>query len=124
MQSTLSEIEKKIVTAVLSQHLKNVTRIDTALDDLMVASRDVTGAGTYIQFEPNQIQLFSPDQSPQLSFDGEILIPYGSSEILLGCVLDIDAGQLNYLELFTYGDEAWDGSLLKGRVVLPNSSDL
>lgn len=110
----LTEFERSLVRAVLSQH-PTFTRLGDNIDSLEVESIRNTGVGAYITFA-NRSQSVSADiDAAELGFDGAICVPGVPSG--LGCVVDVNQGKLNHIELFTYGDEAWDGSTDGARII-------
>jgi len=114
MNDHLSPVERRLVEEILKQHGQAYYGLADQIDRLPVIDRKPTVVGSYIKFslagavEDKTINV-------QLGFDGKIEIdgvPLG-----LGCVLLVDAGRLYHLELFTYGNDTWDGNLDNARII-------
>jgi hypothetical protein len=110
----LTEFERRLVSAVISQH-QPFAALGDDLDSLKVENTRNTGVGAYITFSENDQEAPVDVGSAQLGFDGSIYVPGVPSG--LGCVIDVDSGKLNHIELFTYGDEAWDGATDGAKVI-------
>jgi hypothetical protein len=119
MNDHLSAVERRLIGEILKQHGLAHHSLADQLDRLRVIDREPTVVGAYINFS-----LLGPvvddTISTQLGFDGKIEIDGVPSG--LGCVLLVDAGRMYYLELFTYGNEKWDGNLDNARII-PAKSD-
>ena len=113
MNSIITSFEIPILFSVLRRHFPDLEDLGLSLEALHVVSREYTGVGAYVNFSKNKI--LSGGINCQLGFDGEITIPKLTSG--LGAVLAIDDGSINYLELFTYGDEQWDGDTAGALVI-------
>jgi hypothetical protein len=114
MSNLLTSFEKRIIEAIWKQHpdFLNFKEIDLA--KLEVLRREPTGVGVYVMFSRNNQLSKNVGMGAQLGFEGEICVhgvPSG-----LGAVLLIIDGQLNQLELFTYGSEYWDGNTEEGDI--------
>jgi hypothetical protein len=75
------------------------------MDGLGVTKRENTGVGRYVYLE---------DAHRQPLTDGD----YSASNMLIemegihngmGWVVNVSDGQLGYIEMFTFGDDSWDG---------------
>ena len=114
MNDQLSRVERRLVEEILKQHGEAYCKLMGQIDHLRVIDREPTIVGAYIRFTLDG-PIENEAMNAQLGFDGEIEIdgvPMG-----LGCVLLVDAGRLYHLELFTYGDETWDGRLDSANIV-------
>lgn len=118
MNDPLSPVERRLVEEILKQHGEAYFKLMGQIDRLRVIDREPTIVGAYIRFTLEG-RIEDETINAQLGFDGEIEIdgvPMG-----LGCVLLVDAGRLYHLELFTYGDETWDGNLDNARIIPDHS---
>jgi len=113
----LTEFEQSLVQAVLSQH-PSYAALGDSFSSLEVEQMKKTGVGAYITFSKDDQAVSGELPATELGFDGLIHVPGVPSG--LGCVIDVDGGKLNHIELFTYGDELWDGSTEGARIV-PNN---
>jgi len=75
------------------------------IDALHVLSREFTGVGSFTRFQFEGSGSSGDEQ--QLGLDAEIHMPSVPSG--LGAVLFCSDHHPTCLEVFTYGDEAWDG---------------
>jgi len=77
---------------------------------LQIKNREYTGVGMYANFS---YQNFTDKEVPPLE-DGILsvnqIVTLDGLENGLGFTLDISKGLINFIELFTYDDETWDGS--------------
>jgi hypothetical protein len=104
-----------IVTAIIWQNRSIFDRPALVVAELRVLQREETGVGAYITFD--QSCQSAPDRSDSrlLDFEGEIRVPGVPSGLV--AVLAIDSGKLDFLELVTYGSEAWSGDTSQGEVI-------
>jgi hypothetical protein len=72
---------------------------------LHVLSREYTGVGGYTRFQSEETGNRIADQ--QLGLDGLISLPDVPNG--MGAVLFTEGGLPTLLEMFTYGDDHWDG---------------
>jgi hypothetical protein len=100
-QITTTELEAAILERIAKEH----TALFSCLGHLHVLSREFTGAGSYTNFAVGQVMPDLPDG--YLSLDALISVPGVPSG--LGAVLACEAGFPKFLEIYTYGDELWDG---------------
>lgn len=106
----LNDLEHAILDVIIKANHTKYSKLARQLPCLKVKSREFTGVGAYVNFDLSQCSddafessagdgLLSADQHAQLD----------SLANGLGFVLDVTGGRLNYLELFTFGDEHWNG---------------
>jgi hypothetical protein len=114
MDSLITPIEIQFILSVFKQHFPYLTNLESTLARLRVTSREVTGVGLYVNFSKHQEKLLPEGTTRQLGFDGEVSISRVPSGV--GLILAIDDGIISYLELFTYGDEQWDGSTTGAKI--------
>lgn len=100
-QITTTELEAAILERIAKEHPALVSLIG----QLHVLSREFTGAGSYTTFAASQPTPDLPDG--YLSLDGLVTVPGVPNG--LGAVLACEAGCPKCLEIYTYGDELWDG---------------
>jgi hypothetical protein len=110
----LTQFEESLVRSVLLQNPK-FAPLGYSVSSLEIERVKTTGVGAYITFSRNNQVASAGIDSTELGFNGLIYVPGVPSG--LGCVIDVDNGQLNHIELFTYGDELWDGSTEGARIV-------
>ena len=103
----LTSFESELLKAVFNQHRDNYRLTQEAIATLRVKDVETTGVGAYVTFHRQNPALFEESISAQLGYDGNINVPGVPSG--LGCVIDITDGLIRHIELFTYGDEKWNG---------------
>jgi hypothetical protein len=97
-----NEFERAILHSFASVLPPLLSRIDT----LHVLSREFTGVGSFTRFQHDNVK--PAESEPQLGLNhAEIHVPTVPSG--LGAVLFCRGDYPTCLELFTYGDEHWDG---------------
>jgi len=111
MGMALSELEfailRQIATAPKNKHLA----IEDHLPFLSVRSREFTGVGMYVNFEDDSpSEILSDDLSIKNIPSSPHIVEMESLRYGLGYALYPENGRLKFLELFTYGDELWDGT--------------
>lgn len=103
-----STILNKLEIAIIEDIAKEYPSIKSHIPRLQVESRENTGVGMYVNLNYNHL-----DESLIRLKDGTLstneIIVIDSLENGLGFVLDVSNGLINFIELFTYGDEFWDG---------------
>jgi hypothetical protein len=114
MHTYLNDFEVALISLILKTHDPENKKWANILTTIQVSSREITGVGSYINFENNQARVLPVGTTTDLGFDGEIIVPDVPSG--LGCVLAIDDGRLSYLEFFTYGDEEWNGLTKEAKI--------
>ena len=99
----LNEFEK----ALLKRLADKAPTLSSAISDLAVSSRELTGVGSFTNFASNQTFEFDTSTGP-LALDVHISIP--SVQFGLGALLFFNVNSIAFLEIFAYGDDAWDGN--------------
>ena len=107
MSEPLNDFEKDLLAKIVLQHSSTLALSECQISSLRVSNREPTGVGCYVNFAKKGSALFENHNSTELGFDGEIHVPKVPSG--LGALLAINAGELEYIEIFTYGGEYWDG---------------
>jgi hypothetical protein len=111
-QTTLNELENAILEALAVDH----PNLKGMICQLHVLSREFTGVGSYTNFSSAKSSAELDEK--QIGLQGSIRIP--SVPNGLGAVLFCEKGKPKFLELFTYGDDKWDGEF-DGFTVDPNA---
>lgn len=99
-QVTVNEFEQ----ALLDRIGESDPRLRGKLSDLHVLSRKFTGVGSFTQF------LCDADESEQkwhVSLSALVTVPDVPNG--LGATLFCRGGQPDFLEVYTYGEDRWDG---------------
>lgn len=100
-QITPNELE----IAILKRMAVDVPALNMFIGQLHVLSRKYTGVGSYTDF---RIDAESGDlPAGYLGLHALICVPNVPSG--MGAVLSTENGQPEFLEIFTYGEELWDG---------------
>ncbi|MCI0184656.1 hypothetical protein [Sulfoacidibacillus ferrooxidans] len=86
-----------------------------------VRSRDLTGAGFYTHFELNDESLRLVGR-PSFHF-GDVIANKGDGDDLLGFVLFVKDGFLDYLEGYTFGIEQWPEDLANYHLTYSNGEN-
>jgi hypothetical protein len=100
-QINLNELEE----AILKLLAKEYPSLGKLISQLSVLSREFTGVGSYTNFRC----LASSDELGNQQIGLQALISIPSVPNGLGGVLFCENGKPMFLELFTYGDDKWDG---------------
>jgi len=105
MSHVISKFELEVLESILNQHFQGIEKRDYV--SLRVKSREYTSVGGYVNFL-NSHELRLPELGKrELGFNGQLMVPGVPSG--LGAIVAVDQGKIKYLELFTYGDEKWNG---------------
>jgi hypothetical protein len=104
----LTDLEREIVEMVARENWGEF-RTDT----LRVLSRENTGAGRYTHLADGREQAL-PDGS--YSAQGRMVELRGVRNGL-GFVVDVANSRISHIELFTYGNDEWDGSESDWKIV-------
>ena len=91
--------------AILDRLAIKEPSIHKSLGQLHVLSREYTGVGGYTNFVNGNSSASSSDQ--QIGLDDMITMPGVPSG--MGAVLFCTGGYPRFLEVFTFGDDRWDG---------------
>lgn len=106
----VSQFERSVLLAIADTFPDELSTIKAILETVRVCDVESTGVGVYVNFDRQSQGATLVVESGQFGYDGEIEID--SVESGLGAVLDVSGKKLNHLELFTYGDENWDGNTI------------
>lgn len=92
-------------SAILTQFATQEPWLGLAIDGLRVLSREFTGVGTFTKFACDAGGTDMPAR--QVVLDASIRMP--GVQHGMGAVLFCKGNQPDCLEVFTYGEEQWDG---------------
>lgn len=99
----------KLEYSIIENFAKEYPIIKDHVCLLKVESREDTGGGMYVNFAYKYLD----DDLVKLE-DGTLstneIIVLDSLKNGLGFVLDISHGLINFIEMFTYGDDLWNGN--------------
>lgn len=85
---------------------------------LRVRKRELTPAGGYVYFDlPAEHSDLVDTESPNVVLTPNKMIETDHPPSGMGFALDVTDGRINFLELFTYGDEEWNGAVGCYRIV-------
>ena len=102
----LGQIEpNEFEVAILDRIATQEPSIRSSLGDLHVLSREYTGVGSFTRFQRDEPG--AEIDKRHVSLEALILIPNVPSG--MGAVLFCKGGRADCLEIFTYGDDHWDG---------------
>jgi hypothetical protein len=108
MSDTLTSLEKELVERTARENWPGFR-----IDGLHVIKRENTGAGRYVHLKDDREQDL-PDGT--YSAEGQMIEMAGVRNGL-GFAIDVSASRINYVELFTFGNEDWDGIERQWRIV-------
>ncbi len=91
--------------AILERLATKEPSVREAVGQLHVISREFTGAGSYTNFACEEVPPDAPDQ--QIGLDTLIKMPGVRNG--MGALLFCKGGKPQCLEVFTYGDDLWEG---------------
>src|ERR1700690_3058028 len=100
MSSELSPLEKELVLLTASENWP-----DFRMDGLQVLKRENTGAGRFVYLGDVYKQALPNGMH---SAQGRIIQMQGVKNGL-GFVISVVSSRINHIEMFTYGNVAWDG---------------
>jgi hypothetical protein len=100
-QTNLNELEESILNFMA----KDFPPLKEMINQLSVLSREFTGVGSYTNFQC--LDSSSELDRERIGLQTTVSIPNVSNG--LGGVMFCEEGKPKLLELYTYGDEKWDG---------------
>ena len=101
----MASLPNEFEMAVLERIAQAAPAFRPSITSLRVLRRELTGAGSYTHFAPTA-PLAIPDGF--VALDALILMPGVPNG--MGAVLAVTSGYPDFLELFTYGEDSWDGT--------------
>ena len=101
-ESALNDFEK----AVLKRMADQAPTLSSTISVLALSSRKLTGVGSFTNFASNETFVFDTSTGP-LALDVPISMP--GVQLGLGALLFFNVNSIAFLEIFAYGDHAWDG---------------
>ena len=111
MDRTLTRLEKAILEQIAAAPQNRDLVIAEHLPFISVRSRDLTGVGMYVNFDDSSPpEVLSERLSEKDVFASNHIVEIDTLKNGLGFALYAKDGKLDFLELFTYGMELWDGS--------------
>ncbi len=108
MSDSLTPLESELVDRTAQENWPGFQT-----DRLQVIKRENTGAGRYVYLKDGREQHL-PDGT--YSAEGR-MIEMAEVRNGLGFAIDVSGSRINYVELFTFGTEEWDGVERQWRVV-------
>ncbi len=108
MSNALTTLERELVARTAQDNWPGFQT-----DRLQVIKRENTGAGRYVYLKDDREQDL-PDGT--YSVEGQMIEMAGVRNGL-GFAIDVSASRINYVELFTFGNEDWDGIERQWKVV-------
>ena len=91
--------------AILNHLASKESSIRESVQRLHVLSREFTGVGSFTQFTCEESGASAPEQQVDL----DVLINMPGVPNGMGAVLFLRGGKPECLEIFTHGDDPWDG---------------
>lgn len=100
-----------MIKSIANSNKEQYPFIENHLPYLKVNQRNLTGAGMYVNFEylPEGKSLIKSEYGDGILGSNQIA-ELNTMSNGLGFSLELEKGEIKYLEIFTYGDEAWDGT--------------
>lgn len=97
-----NELEKLVIRSMLSDREIEPLRSSVNFDAVLIADRDLTGAGFLTEFQrSDELKLFGADVSLRW---GKIGARLNASKVETGYVVYVDDGYVTSVEGYTYGD--------------------
>ena len=106
----LTSMEHEIVRNILKSEQYSNTKYSKQMPYLVVKLREYTGVGAYVHFALQEEGYQFVEKTLRdftLSIDKIITLPQLKDG--LEFILEASDGKIDYLEIFTFGDEHWDG---------------
>lgn len=94
-------------TAVLNRMQHQLSALSSNISELKLLHRELTGVGSFTYFAKPDARVPVPNDGP-LTLDVHILMPGVRNG--LGAMLLVNADSILFLEIFTYGDDGWNGN--------------
>ncbi len=111
MKKSLTDLEKAILGKIASASQNEHLFIEKHLPFLSVCSRELTGVGMYVNFDDSSPSAILSERLDENEvYSSQNIIEIDTLKNGLGFALYAKDGKLQFLELFTYGSENWDGS--------------
>jgi hypothetical protein len=98
----LNEFEKAMLNRIKHQ----LPALASNISELTLSHRELTGVGSFTYFAKLDARVPVPNDGP-LALDVHILMP--GVQNALGAMLFFNADSIAFLEIFTYGDDGWNG---------------
>lgn len=117
----LSMLEKEVMVTLLDGDDDILATLRKQFGASTVRSRELTGAGFYAHFELKDESLRLVGR-PSFHF-GDVIANKGDGDDLLGFVLFVKDGFLDYLEGYTFGIEQWPNDLTKYHLTYSNGEN-
>lgn len=108
MSTILTDFEARVIKDIIVFNDGVYLPLLQNLATLKVESRVPTGVGAYINFD--RAAQIAIDGIPETELGTDYEIPVPGVPTGLGAVLAVGGGVMQYLELFTYDPETWDGN--------------
>jgi hypothetical protein len=100
--AALTDLEAAILAAIATSR----PELGPLVADVRVTSRELTGCGSYTQLHSSAGRVFGLDR--HIGLDALTLVPGVNNG--LGAVLFCKQGKPEFLEIYTYGEDGWDGN--------------
>lgn len=113
-----NRFELDLLHAILDDQKERYPVLHGQIPFLGVRSRELTGVGGYIHFElPDAPNVPIEAGQPNIMLTANKTIEMDEPPSGMAFALDVTGGRINFLELVTYGDERWDGTIGRYEIV-------
>jgi hypothetical protein len=113
-----SRFELDLLHSILDEQKGKYPALYEQIPLLGVRSRELTGVGGYVHFElPDDPKVPTESGQPDVMLTTNKMIEMDSPPSGMAFALDVTAGRINFLELVTFGDERWDGTVGRYEIV-------
>ena len=107
-----SRFELDVLHATLDDQRQKYPALYGQIPFLSVRSRELTGVGAYINFDlPDDPRVPIEPGRPDTVLTANKTIEMDDPPSGMSFAIDIAGGRINFLELVTFGDETWDGTV-------------
>jgi hypothetical protein len=90
---------------ILSQyHLVYKNNGFPKVEDIIVISRENTGAGRYLGIKSNNAVICETRV-----LDADVIVKFSTSDTILGSKVWLKGNYLDHLDIYTFGSNGWDG---------------
>jgi hypothetical protein len=112
-----TRFELDVLHAVLDDQRARYPALYGQIPLLGVRSRELTGVGAYINFDLPEDPAVPIEQGrPDAVLTGNKTIVMDDPPSGLAFAVGVSGGRIDLLELVTYGDETWDGTVGRYRI--------
>lgn len=113
-----TRFELDVLHSILDEQKEKYPALYEQISYLVVRSRELTGVGEYVNFDlPDDPRIPTESGQSDLVLMANKMIEMDGLSLGLAFAIDVTGGRINFLELVTYDDEQWDGTVGRYEIV-------